>query len=557
MPHTPSNKENTMPKMSSAYKQFTQDRKATPITEPIIGREADQVKTHGGGYAFSITDMAQFRRFLILGTEGGTYYQDQRTYTRENAKVAMKAIAANGPAAVALIREVSAGGLAPRNVPATFALSLAATADDVATRQAAMAALPDVCRVGTDLFQFLSFVGDTRGWGRAMKTGVANYMRSVPVDRLALHAIKYRQRDGWTYRDVLRLCHATTDEAARSDVFNFMVKGEGDHKLFAAFRKAQSATNVKDVITAIEAGLPWEAVPDQWRKTPAVWAALLPHMGATAMTRQLATLARLEMLTPMSATSKFIINKFNDVEFIKRSKAHPMVFLLASGTYGSGGILNSRSRGVAYVSNPAIVDSLTAAYLSAFQNVVPTGKNFYLGIDISGSMDFAHGSGLSARTLSCAMALVTAATEPWTYACGFTTGPNRDRYGYSRDSIAEPIDLNKRTTLKSLLRASKDMSQRMGGTDLSLPMVDAMKKKMEVDVFVVYTDNETTHHGIHPTQALDQYNKVMGRNARLAVVGITSTGFSIADPKRNDMMDFVGMDASTPRVLSEFAAGSI
>ena len=48
----------------------------------------------------------------------------------------------------------------------------------------------------------------------------------------------------------------------------------------------------------------------------------------------------------------------------------------------------------------------------------------------------------------------------------------------------------------------------MGGTDCALPMLHAKKKKLEIDVFIVYTDNETWYGRVHPSAALRQYRKV-------------------------------------------------
>ena len=40
----------------------------------------------------------------------------------------------------------------------------------------------------------------------------------------------------------------------------------------------------------------------------------------------------------------------------------------------------------------------------------------------------------------------------------------------------------------------------MGATDCSLPFTWAIKKKAKVDVFIVYTDNETYHGSQHPSE---------------------------------------------------------
>ena len=94
-------------------------------------------------------------------------------------------------------------------------------------------------------------------------------------------------------------------------------------------------------------------------------------------------------------------------------------------------------------------------------------------------------------------------------------------------------------------------------TDCAQPMLWAMENKVKADVFVVYTDSETWHGTIHPTQALDQYRQKTGIPARLAVVGMTANKFSIADPNDAGMLDVVGFDTAAPDLIREFAMGSL
>jgi 60 kDa SS-A/Ro ribonucleoprotein len=84
-------------------------------------------------------------------------------------------------------------------------------------------------------------------------------------------------------------------------------------------------------------------------------------------------------------------------------------------------------------------------------------------------------------------------------------------------------------------------------------MLWALKAGVKADTFVVLTDNETWAGQVHPVQALRQYRERAGIAAKLVVVGMTATGFSIADPKDAGMMDVVGMDAATPQVIADFA----
>jgi 60 kDa SS-A/Ro ribonucleoprotein len=38
---------------------------------------------------------------------------------------------------------------------------------------------------------------------------------------------------------------------------------------------------------------------------------------------------------------------------------------------------------------------------------------------------------------------------------------------------------------------------------------------------------------------------------------MTSTGYSIADPTRDDMLDVVGFDASAPELMARFILGEV
>jgi len=60
-------------------------RLVTPQSEPIPG--TDQVPNSGGGFAFAIDRWDRLDRFLVLGSEGGTYYIGERELTVENARV--------------------------------------------------------------------------------------------------------------------------------------------------------------------------------------------------------------------------------------------------------------------------------------------------------------------------------------------------------------------------------------------------------------------------------------------------------------------------------------
>jgi 60 kDa SS-A/Ro ribonucleoprotein len=80
----------------------------------------------------------------------------------------------------------------------------------------------------------------------------------------------------------------------------------------------------------------------------------------------------------------------------------------------------------------------------------------------------------------------------------------------------------------------------------------ALKNKIPVDCFVIYTDNETWAGGMHPVKALEQYRKEMKIPAKLIVQAFTATSFSIADPMDGGMLDIAGLDSAVPQVMKDF-----
>jgi len=62
----------------------------TPQSEPIPG--TTQMPNSAGGYAWKVDDWARLERWLVLGSEGGTYYTKERELTAENAKAVIRCI---------------------------------------------------------------------------------------------------------------------------------------------------------------------------------------------------------------------------------------------------------------------------------------------------------------------------------------------------------------------------------------------------------------------------------------------------------------------------------
>ena len=90
----------------------------------------DEVKNSAGGYVFQVSDLTRIRRFLILGTSGGTYYSTEKALTINNVENLVRIIK-EGKGALILreILEISLAGRAPKQEPTMLALALCARFD--------------------------------------------------------------------------------------------------------------------------------------------------------------------------------------------------------------------------------------------------------------------------------------------------------------------------------------------------------------------------------------------------------------------------------------------
>ena len=106
------------------------------------------------------------------------------------------------------------------------------------------------------------------------------------------------------------------------------------------------------------------------------------------------------------------------------------------------------------------------------------------------------------------------------------------------------VNLSPRMRLADVIKRIEAIP--MGGTDCALPMLWAARNKLNVSGFITYTDSETWAGNIHPAQALRQYRSEFVGDAKAVVVGMTSNGFTLADPNDRGMLDVVGFDTTVP-----------
>jgi len=525
--------------MTNTYKDYATDVLKTSQREKAV---KGQKKNNAGGFVFVVDKFTFLNRFLILGTEGGTFYVGETKLTKENAKNVMKCYKSDYKRTVDMIVEVSLGGLAYKNEQAIFALALGTTTGRQEVTRYAMDALTKVCRTGTHLFHFVDYIKELRGFGRAIRRGIASWYLDRKPDSLAFQAVKYRQRDGWTHQDVLRLVHDTSSASKEHSIILDWIVGKETSSLLpsniVAYEMLRSAQTVKEVLYVIENyRVTMEFIPTQFQSDPDVLRAVIPNLGLTAILRGLGKFTARGVMD--GETRKSIVERLIDPEQLKRARIHPFAAVLAQIMYRSGS-----GRSLSWIPNQYLLGVLEDVIELSYGNVIPSGKRRFIGIDCSGSMwGYAvAGLPLYAGDAAAIIALILMKTEP----------ENVTVMCFSSGGSMQPIPVSHKSTISEVQYAMRGMN--WGGTDCALPMIHASKNSMPIDSFEILTDNETWAGNIHPCQALKNYRDSSGINSKLIVCAMTPTKFSIADPKDPLTLDIAGMDASVPQLITNFVA---
>jgi 60 kDa SS-A/Ro ribonucleoprotein len=517
-------------------KNYSTNLTKTPQTQPIFGR-TDMVQNNTGGYVFKITDEQILERFLLIGSEGGTYYVDEQKLTLENSKKIVEMIKKNGKAVVEKVVDYAINRRAPKTDAGIFVLALATTFGDQETKQLAYSKIVDVCKNSTQLFTFVANIQNLRGWSRGLRKAVAKFYDNKKADSLAYQLVKYRNRAGFTHKDVLRLCHPTAKDEQINQLFKYAVgkctEAESGHSLIENFGKAQQA-NEKELLKLIkESALTWEMIPTEKLNNEKVLNALLPHMPLVALMRNLNRFSYNGMTTSFNDTVKKICSILTNAEMIEETKIHPINVVNSLATYSSGhGLKGSKT----WEANNNIVDALVDCYDLSLKETVKTDKNILIGVDISGSMNSpVGGMSLSAAQIAGVLALTMLKTEKNAEVVCFDTSLHKPYFG-------------KRSDLLTVI----NNAPCGGGTDCGQPLKHACDTLNKYDAIIILTDNETWAGREHNFDLLKSYRKNVNKNVKVIEVAMVSNPISTFPSDDPNLLRVVGFDSSVVDIINKY-----
>ena len=322
------------------------------------------------------TDWKRLHQFLILGSETSFYHAGEARSGFEESPSLTSGLREDGQRVVALIENVARANRAPYAEPALFALATAASprraTPDV--NSAALAAMPVVVRKASDLCSFVAFARRGRGWGRGLRTAIARWYLEQPVGELACGILRAREQNGWAHRDLLRMSHPKPKNPLQNALFQWAVEGELGHlaplniantelRPVYAHERAREAADEREVLQLIEHyRMTDETVPAEWKKSAAVWEALLEYMPYPAVLRNLDIMAAAGLFSVESPATALAVARLLDRRRIQESRINPVAIALKRIAYGG------RSD-----ASPMVFDALATAERIAMDQV-PAGR---------------------------------------------------------------------------------------------------------------------------------------------------------------------------------------
>ncbi|XP_060559974.1 RNA-binding protein RO60-like [Ruditapes philippinarum] len=378
-----------------------QEGNVVPQNERLFeSRSNPQIPNNVGGFVYKLDDKKRLRRFLIIGSDR-TCYAMKKELEIENKNTIKRLIRENnGAEVVKTIKDISKSRRNVRQDALLFAFAVCARSNDTSTKRAAYAALSDVCRIPTHLFMFINYCEEvsseepsdtteereagTTGWGRAHKRAIQSWYTKFEQNPEILTRLirKYGKGYKWKHKDVIRLCHAKTDDNVMKFIFSYIIKGY--QKSMTEFRQIFSEasneekaklTNIRDLIKVYDDASRCQNV---------------------------------QQLCHMIREHKLAWEHCNQTHIKNRDVWHS---LLPQYAYKEA-FRHSERRDSQWTPNQKVVDALEEAFYKAYSVIERTNKTFYLAVNTSVSTKTCmYDSSITHSMAAAAMLMLFARTE--------------------------------------------------------------------------------------------------------------------------------------------------
>lgn len=535
----------------------------------IPGMEELMTKASDGKFVFKATDQVFVERFLILGTTTPTFYADSQKLTA-SALDRISEIVALAPMDVYdVMTAVMDTDRAKSKSPALFLCAYMSNHTDSVVRKNFLEYGVSIATTGSQFLEFVSYVDIFRRWGRMVKTTLSTWYTSKTTDQMLFQCTKYKNRFGWTHRDVLRKLKIKPVSAEQEAAFGFIVGKQHDVRLIPERFKVIETLNTcaPDAVSTmeiVEHAINGFDAPREWIPGPIlarnyVWEYMYDKgMPETALLRNMGALAARNIFDNPKRKQALMERLGRGLK-----RVHPWQLFQARCVYGEG---KGHKGTLTWPVDSSIKLALGNAMVKAFNGLKPNGKRKLIALDISGSMGNNRYDAQDKTLPEYEKAYYQAATLAYILA---KSEPNAAVIGFC-DRIL-PINMVDFTSLDQFIEALKPVVQLGGATHAAqvmrfmtdLPTAQynqlfetgdpAAKiiRHREFDEVIFLTDNEANGRE-HTWQQLELYRSRINADLKFAAIAFAPNNFSLVHPNDTKSMDFCGFDANGFEIMYDF-----
>ncbi|XP_029156043.1 60 kDa SS-A/Ro ribonucleoprotein-like [Nylanderia fulva] len=527
-------------------------------------------------------------RFLYIGKEYANYqpgYWFSHNYFIIKNVPSIEELAQNEEkqlVPIELIINAFESNLVPHPETLVFALAICCRQNkSEKLRAAAYENVKKICVSPQDFILFINFASRlcrekeltyvTQGWGNGLRKAINNwYLSKEPLD-LAKCVTKYKSRYGWKHKDIVKMSHPSTDSPEKEVVLKYilygMVKIKADlekqsenpniNKILEYIQEVEDFKHCEDEIQAAALletyGLSLEHIPGHLLKSKEVWKSLIPSMDIVTLLNNLQRINNLGLLNLDGLTVEKVKQQLTNAEYIAQSKIHPaLIFITLKNYEHSGKPLTFEKRKIQQAAkkaprsppkpNKEITQALYKAFDLSFAHQQSTNLRYLVTISTNKAMEACtwQTANMTGIETGCLIAMMLLRCET-----------NVTIATFKNNGGVNTVNVNQTQSFSEILDVLHKIP--IGSTNLSKPILWAMKEKAKYDVFINIVDQVYEKYDESQNTFISYRNDMQLPQAKLINCSVccSSTYRKINCDK--NILTINGFDATVPIVIQAFS----
>ncbi|GAB1861055.1 60 kDa SS-A/Ro ribonucleoprotein [Camponotus japonicus] len=530
-------------------------------------------------------------RFLYIGKEYANYqpgYWFAHNYFIAKNVPSIEELAGNEEkqlVPIELIIKAFDSNLVPHPETLVFALAVCCRQNkSEKLRKAAYDNVTNICASTQDFFLFIKFASKlcrekelnyhTQGWGQGLRKAINNwYLSKEPLD-LAKCVTKYRSRYGWKHKDIVKMAHTSANNPEKGVILKYIICGIENTRM--ALEDQSENPNINEILQYIENvknfkrcedeiraaylletnGYSLEHVPGHLLKSREVWTSLISSMDTITLLNNLQRISNLGILLEASESGRLAVKRVTEqltnAELLAQSRIHPaLIFITLKNYENSGKPLSYEKRKVQETAkkvpsppspNIKVTNALHEAFNLSFGHQKPTNLRYLVTISMNRVMldeRAWHNGNMTGAETGCLIAMILLRCETDVTVATFK------QHGLYTANV------NKTQSYSEILKTLQEIPA--AGTNMSKPLLWAMKQKAKYDVFINIVDQVYEYCDESQKALISYRNELNLPQTKLINCSMCCSSTYRKINCDENILTINGFDATVPIVIQAFS----